>query len=304
MKRALCLLAFATMFGCGEGESQSLNLTAGNTAVVLVDVQDDFTQAKSGSLGVGNADGRGAAQRTGDEYIGKVKEALQYLQEKKLYMVATQDFHSSGHISFASSHGKEPWKGEGGGPLFILHDGKGNVLTSSGKKPFGKAADPITYKSSKEADKAVSNNTGFVAQALWPDHCVNSQSGSQLVDKIAQFFPEGNRVKKGQHLNLESYSGFYEGFTDKDNSLKLNQKSTLHKKLQDKNIKNIIVFGLATDYCVAATAIDGVDFGYNVIFVNDLSEGVAGTSTKDECKAMTEKGIETMTFEELKNQIK
>lgn len=309
MKKILYLLAFATTLGCGDGKGggQSLTLIPQNTAVVLVDLQNDFTQWKEGSLGVGNADGKGAAPRTGEAYIKKVKGALQYFKEKGFYMVATQDFHPKAkHISFASSHGKKPWAGANGGPLFILHDGKGNVLTKNGPKPFGtEVKDLITYPSFAEATQAASQRSDCpVVQALWPEHCKQGQSGSQLVEGIAHFFPEENRVKKGQDPNLESYSGFYEGFTDGEDKLKFNKKSTLHTKLQGKNIENIIVFGLATDYCVGATAKDGVDFDYQVVFVSDISEGVASDTAQGKCKEMEAKGVKIMTFEELKKQIK
>ena len=99
--------------------------------------------------------------------------------------------------------------------------------------------------------------------------------------------------------DMESYSGFYNGVTASKK-----KESGLDTKLRDKGIKNIIVFGLATDYCVNATAQDGVDFDYNVYFVPELSRGVRPDTTQLKRKEMEDKGVKEMSLEELKKKIK
>lgn len=265
MKRSLqLLLLFVGLVGFKI--THDAMLTAQNTAVILVDLQNDFTEYGKGSLAVSGGQG------TKEDYINKVKAALAYLKhEKKLYVVATQDYHPQGHISFASTHpGKKPFED-------IIH--------------LDNTTHQIVEASAKDTRE----------QRLWPVHCLQGTTGAQLVQGIDGFVDE--RVYKGTEKNLESYSGFYKGFYGTDDQR--NIKSTLDGLLKKKHIKNLIVFGLATDFCVGATAHDGADLGYQVTFVTDLSEAVFGDqATHKACKAMQEKGIKTMTFEALKKQIK
>ena len=83
----------------------------------------------------------------------------------------------------------------------------------------------------------------------WPSHCVVNTIGASLYPGL--YKPEQNThiIKKG--LNKESYSAF-----DKENM-------RLFKVLEYEEIDNVIICGLALDYCVKATAIDAVDLGFN-----------------------------------------
>ena len=56
-------------------------------------------------------------------------------------------------------------------------------------------------------------------------------------------------------------------------------------------IKNLIVYGLATDYCVKAIVIDAVDVGYKVTVIEGLSKGVAPETTAQALEDMKAKGI-------------
>src|SRR4030043_959765 len=81
-------------------------------------------------------------------------------------------------------------------------------------------------------------------QVLWPPHCVQNTPGAEiLLDK--KLFKAV--VKKGMDPQYDSYSGFQdEG----------GKKPKMDKHLKNDNIKKVIVYGIATDYCVKATAID------------------------------------------------
>ncbi len=78
-----------------------------------------------------------------------------------------------------------------------------------------------------------------------------------LADKI---------IQKGMKPNVDSYSGF------QDNDKK--SETGLREYLNLLNIKHIFICGLALDYCCYFTVIDGVDFGYDVYFLADLTRGV------------------------------
>lgn len=106
---------------------------------------------------------------------------------------------------------------------------------------------------------------GAIGPVLWPDHCVQGTKGAEfhnelnlnLADKI---------IQKGMNTNVDSYSGF------QDNDKK--SETGLRKYLDSKKIKRIFVCGLALDYCCYYTAMDGLDFGYKVFFMVNLTRGV------------------------------
>jgi nicotinamidase/pyrazinamidase len=70
--------------------------------------------------------------------------------------------------------------------------------------------------------------------------------------------------------------------------------------LKRNGIEKVIVYGLATDYCVKATAIDAANAGYNVTVVEGLCKGVAPDTTESTLKEMKEKGITVLKELDLK----
>lgn len=116
-------------------------------------------------------------------------------------------------------------------------------------------------------------------QVLWPPHCVQGTENANLLLDKDLFVAV---VKKGQDKKYDSYSGF------KDDG---GAKTGLDKILKSKGIKELIIYGLATDYCVKATALDAADAGYKVTVIEDLSKGVAPETTAKALKEMKEKGI-------------
>lgn len=128
-------------------------------------------------------------------------------------------------------------------------------------------------------------------QVLWPPHCVQNTPGAQiLLDK--KLFEA--LVKKGMDSKYDSYSGFQDDG---------GKKTAMDKLLKKHNIKKVIVYGIATDYCVRATAIDAVAAGYKVIFIKNLSRGVAPDTTQKAIEEMKAKGIvvlEDLDLEKIK----
>lgn len=116
-------------------------------------------------------------------------------------------------------------------------------------------------------------------QVLWPPHCVqHTENADILIDK--DMFAAV--VKKGQNAKYDSYSGFQDDG---------GQKTDMDKVLKENGIKNLIVYGIATDYCVKATAIDAVDAGYNVTVITGLCKGVAPDTSAKALAEMEEKGV-------------
>jgi nicotinamidase/pyrazinamidase len=116
-------------------------------------------------------------------------------------------------------------------------------------------------------------------QVLWPPHCVQGTDNAKLLLDKGLFVAV---VKKGQDKNFDSYSGF------KDDG---GAKTGMDKILKKNGIKKLIIYGIATDYCVKATAVDAADAGYKVTVIEGLCKGVAPKTTAQALKEMKAKGI-------------
>ncbi|MCA9105208.1 MAG: bifunctional nicotinamidase/pyrazinamidase [Planctomycetales bacterium] len=92
-------------------------------------------------------------------------------------------------------------------------------------------------------------------QNLWPDHCVQGTRGAELVEPIAAL-PLAGIVRKGQDPEVDSYSGFF------DNGRR--HETELRAVLEERRLRKVIVMGLATDFCVKATALDAIACGFEV----------------------------------------
>lgn len=104
-------------------------------------------------------------------------------------------------------------------------------------------------------------------QMLWPPHCVQGTENATLLADVDLF---ENIVTKGMDPNYDSYSGFFDdGGAD----------TGLKDILKSCGMNTLVIYGLATDYCVKATAMDAVQCGFCVILMKDLSKGVAKETT-------------------------
>ena len=116
-------------------------------------------------------------------------------------------------------------------------------------------------------------------QVLWPPHCVQETENAKVLLDDDLFVAI---VQKGKDKRYDSYSGFQDDG---------GAKTGMNKILKENGIKELIVYGIATDYCVKATAIDAVDAGYSVTVVEGLSKGVAPDTTARALDEMKAKGI-------------
>jgi nicotinamidase/pyrazinamidase len=118
---------------------------------------------------------------------------------------------------------------------------------------------------------------GGLPQVLWPVHCVQWTGGAQFhpeldTRRIVRVFP------KGTDPGIDSYSGFF------DNG---RRKATgLGDWLKAQRVDDVLVCGLATDYCVKATAIDAAGLGFRTTLVEDACRGV-GLQPNDIPAALT-----------------
>ncbi|MCE5203427.1 MAG: bifunctional nicotinamidase/pyrazinamidase [Coriobacteriales bacterium] len=101
---------------------------------------------------------------------------------------------------------------------------------------------------------------GGVPQVLWPDHCVQATPGASFHSSL-DVAPIGYVVRKGTHRDIDSYSAFF----DNDHR----SGTGLEAYLRERGVLDVFVMGLATDYCVRATALDAVSLDFGVTLVAD-----------------------------------
>jgi nicotinamidase/pyrazinamidase len=175
------------------------------SALIVVDVQNCFVDG--GTLPV-----KGGAQIV--PIINKLAASFENV-------VVTQDWHTPGHASFASTH--------------------------AGKKPFETTQMP------------------YGTQVLWPDHCVQGSDDAALLKDLK--LPTAQLIiRKGFHKDVDSYSAFEEA--DRKTS------TGLAAYLKARGIDTVFVTGLATDFCVAWTALDARKLGFNVYVIEDATRAI------------------------------
>ncbi len=120
-------------------------------------------------------------------------------------------------------------------------------------------------------------------ETLWPPHCVQGTQGAEFVatldtTRIARTF------LKGTDIAVDSYSGFF------DNEHK--RATGLGDYLKAQGITDVVITGLATDYCVKFTALDALQLGFRTTIIRDATRGVEVNpgDTEQALREMTEAG--------------
>jgi nicotinamidase/pyrazinamidase len=178
-------------------------------ALVVVDLQRDFLPG--GALAVSGGD--------------SIVEPIARLAPRFGIVVATQDWHPQGHVSFASSH--------------------------PGAAPYTTTALPQG------------------PQELWPDHCVQGSRGAALHPDL----PDAAVtlvLRKGTRRAVDSYSAFRENVDPEGER----PATGLAGWLRDRGVKRLFVCGLARDFCVRASAVDGAAEGFDVFVLDDMTRAV------------------------------
>jgi nicotinamidase/pyrazinamidase len=101
---------------------------------------------------------------------------------------------------------------------------------------------------------------GGVAQVLWPDHCVQGLPGASLHSAL-DVGGVDHIVRKGTDPAIDSYSAFYDNGHLRDTGLAA--------FLNERGVDELVVVGLATDYCVKFTVLDAAGLGFGVTVVED-----------------------------------
>ena len=197
-------IAGAARMAAAQAGSMKMKPTA-QDVLLVIDVQNCFTPG--GPLAV----------KEGDQIIPLINRLARGFE----HVVLTQDWHTPGHISFASSH--------------------------AGKKPFE------------------TTQLSYGTQVLWPDHCVQGTPGADLHRDLR--IPHAELIiRKGYRKHVDSYLAFYEadGKTP----------TGLTGYLRDRGLTQVFLVGLATDFCVAWSALDARKAGFGALVIEDATRGI------------------------------
>lgn len=101
---------------------------------------------------------------------------------------------------------------------------------------------------------------GGVEQVLWPDHCVQNTPGASFHSAL-DVGAVDHVVRKGTDREIDSYSAFYDNGHRKDTGLA--------EFVRSRGVAELVICGLATDYCVKYTVLDAIGLGFGVILIAD-----------------------------------
>jgi nicotinamidase/pyrazinamidase len=176
-----------------------------NSALLVIDVQNDFLPGGSLAVEDGNA----------------IIPLINDISRKFQNVIITQDWHTNAHLSFASSH--------------------------EGKAPFDTIEMP------------------YGTQVLWPEHCVQESHGAALASDLN--IPHTQMIiRKGYNHEIDSYSAFMEA--DKTTM------TGLTGYLRERGIDSLYLCGLATDFCVAWSALDARAQGFECHVIEDACRAI------------------------------
>jgi nicotinamidase/pyrazinamidase len=118
----------------------------------------------------------------------------------------------------------------------------------------------------------------------WPPHCVMFTEGASFFNQL-KFPNETEVVSKAMKPDEEAYSGF--------------QGTDLASRLKKRGINRIFISGVATEYCVLSTAIDGVKNGFVVYLLSDAVKGIRERDVSAAMLKMKDAGVNIITMKDL-----
>ncbi|CAF1595421.1 unnamed protein product [Didymodactylos carnosus] len=205
------------------------------------------------------------AKQDGAEVVPIINNLLKTVHFDTVFY--TLDWHPKDHISFYEN----------------LHLRKHLISPESS----------VNGTTAKQYD-VVTFNEPIGNQLLWPVHCVQNTTGAKL-HKDLLVTDNHIFIFKGKRSDIDSYSAFWS-----------NQKLTktdLDEKLKERNIRNVYIVGLATDYCVSATALHSLENKYRTIVIEDACRGVDEATIIAKINELKQKGCEFVKAHMVKSMV-
>jgi nicotinamidase/pyrazinamidase len=137
-----------------------------------------------------------------------------------------------------------------------------NVVLTQDWHPRGHASFASAHAGKKPFE---TTRLPYGEQVLWPDHCVQGTKGAEIHAGL-QATKAQLVIRKGFHDGIDSYSGIVEA--DRKTS------TGLAGYLKARGIREVFVCGLATDFCVAWTALDARAAGFETTLIEDASRAI------------------------------
>jgi nicotinamidase/pyrazinamidase len=155
-----------------------------------------------------------------------------------------------------------------------------NVVVTQDWHPAGHASFASSHAGKKPFE---TTRLRYGKQVLWPDHCIQGTRGAALHDCLD--LPSAQLViRKGWHAKVDSYSAFLEA--DRKT------KTGLDGYLRSRGVKRVYCVGLATDFCVAWTALDARRFRFQAVVIEDACRAIDNAgSLAAALKAMADAGV-------------
>ena len=147
-------------------------------------------------------------------------------------------------------------------PINAVMDNFNIVVLTQDWHPAGHKSFASSYENKKPFDSV---EMFYGTQVLWPDHCIQGSMGASFHSSL-NLERADIIIRKGSNPAVDSYSAFFE-----------NDKVTptgLHGYLKNRKVTDLTLVGLATDFCVAFSALDAANLGYSVTVQLDLARGI------------------------------
>lgn len=111
----------------------------------------------------------------------------------------------------------------------------------------------------------------------WPKHCVQNTPGAEIVVDLPE---DAIIISKATEPDKEAYSGF--------------EGTNLAEILKKNGVKRVYICGVATEYCVRATALDALKHGFEVYLLKDAVKGINPEDEKKVLRELEEKGVKIL----------
>ena len=155
-----------------------------------------------------------------------------------------------------------------------------NIVVTQDWHPAGHASFASSHSGRKPFE---TTRLRYGKQVLWPDHCIQGTRGAALHEGLD--LPRAQLViRKGWHQKVDSYSAFLEA--DRKT------KTGLDGYLRSRGVKRVYCVGLATDFCVAWTALDARRFRFQAVVIEDACRAIDNAGSLAAArKAMADAGV-------------
>lgn len=119
-------------------------------------------------------------------------------------------------------------------------------------------------------------------QVLWPDHCVWNSAGAAFDERL-ETARAAAIFRKGMDPRVDSYSGFF------DNGRR--RRTGLAEWLRGMGVRSVHVVGLAADYCVAWTARDAAELGFQTAVLTDATMALSAADFERVAAELRQRGV-------------